>query len=417
MWSASEEPPGTMEGDAPESMLHAKEKCEQNKSQLESLKEIMLKNKQSLKKKEEEVQEYARRLSKIKSRAKLSRRNREGNLPSKDIARISETALTDTPEENIDDISQAKTAKAKSTLLQKKLAENRKAFEQRNKEISETKRAVEEKVEAIRQQLEEKDVTVMAFQKDQISITAVKPVMITSDIMSPIQIESIQEKESKITELNNKILELEATIMDLQENLKEKDSVIESKTKAVTLMSADLSKRGKTTLDTLEDTKDEMRTMQEHFVLLETSLKNKNENLLMQLQERDDKIVELEDSVDRFRKQINEQKLSETASVDFSRSTMDTLVETKEAMKSMQENFVLMESSLKAKNDNLLEQLKDYELKLAEANERVFKLESGIGIVRDPTVDELQFKLEKLEHNNKQLQDEKYELQKSEVGS
>lgn len=402
-----------MEGDAPESMLHAKEKCEQNKSQLESLKEIMLKNKQSLKKKEEEVQEYARRLSKIKSRAKLSRRNREGNLPSKDIARISETALTDTPEENIDDISQAKTAKAKSTLLQKKLAENRKAFEQRNKEISETKRAVEEKVEAIRQQLEEKDVTVMAFQKDQISITAVKPVMITSDIMSPIQIESIQEKESKITELNNKILELEATIMDLQENLKEKDSVIESKTKAVTLMSADLSKRGKTTLDTLEDTKDEMRTMQEHFVLLETSLKNKNENLLMQLQERDDKIVELEDSVDRFRKQINEQKLSETASVDFSRSTMDTLVETKEAMKSMQENFVLMESSLKAKNDNLLEQLKDYELKLAEANERVFKLESGIGIVRDPTVDELQFKLEKLEHNNKQLQDEKYELQKS----
>lgn len=56
MWSASEEPPRTMEGDAPESMLHAKEKCEQNKSQLESLKEIMLKNKQSLKKKEEEVQ-------------------------------------------------------------------------------------------------------------------------------------------------------------------------------------------------------------------------------------------------------------------------------------------------------------------------------------------------------------------------
>lgn len=103
-------------------------------------------------------------------------------MPSKDITRISETALTDTPEENIDDISQAKTAKAKSTLLQKKLAENRKAFEQRNKEISETKRAVEEKVEAIRQQLEEKDVTVMTFQKDQISITPIKPVMITSDV-------------------------------------------------------------------------------------------------------------------------------------------------------------------------------------------------------------------------------------------
>lgn len=92
---------------------------------------------------------------------------------------------------------------------------------------------------------------------------------------------------------------------------------------------------------------------------------------------------------------------------------MDTLVETKEAMKSMQENFILIESSLKAKNDNLLQQLQSYELKLAEANERIFKLESGIGIERDPTIDELQFKLEKLEHSNRQLQDEKYELQKS----
>ncbi|KAK9300131.1 hypothetical protein QLX08_007060 [Tetragonisca angustula] len=288
MWSASEELPEIMEEEVLEPVAHAKEKCEQNKSQLETLKEIMLKNKQSLKKKEEEVQ-----------------------------------------------------------------------------------------------------------------------------IMSPIQIESIQEKENKITELNNKILELEAVIMDLQENLKEKDSVIESKTKAVTLMSADLSKKGKTTLDTLEDTKDEMRTMQEHFILLEMSLKNKNENLLIQLQERDSKIAELEDLIDGFKKQINKQKLSESASADFSRSTMDALVESKEVMRSMQENFVLIESSLKAKNENLLQQLKDYELKLAEANERIFKLESGIGIVRDPTVSDLQFKLEKLEHNNKQLQDEKYELQKN----
>lgn len=59
MWGASEEPPGKekeIEEETPESMVHAKEKCEQNKNQLEFLKEIMLKNKQSLKKKEEEVQ-------------------------------------------------------------------------------------------------------------------------------------------------------------------------------------------------------------------------------------------------------------------------------------------------------------------------------------------------------------------------
>lgn len=414
MWGASEEPPGTMEGGPPEAMVHAKETCEQNKSQLESLKEIMLKNKQTLKKKEEEVQEYARRLSKIKSRARLSRRSKETATP-KDVSQqpMLDAMVADAPEETIDDISQATTPKAKTTLLQKKLAENRKVFEQRSKEITETKRAVVEKVEAMKQLLDEKDVAMMGMHKDQLSVMPVRPVVVTSDVMSPIQLGNMQEKENKIAELNDKITALEATVLDLQENLKEKDSVIESKTKAVMLMSADLSKKGKTTLDTLEDTKDEMRTMQEHFVLLETSLKNKNENLLEQLQERDNKILELEETVKRHEQQISEQKEAESASVDFSRSTMDTLVETKDAMKSMQENFVLIESSLKAKNDNLLQQLEEYELKLAEANERIFQLESGAGIVKDPTVTDLQYKLERLEQNNKQLQDEKYVLQKS----
>lgn len=118
-------------------------------------------------------------------------------------------------------------------------------------------------------------------------------------VMTTVQIQDIQEKEKKIADLNSKIVKLEATILDLQENLKEKDSVIDSKTKAVTLMSADLSRKGKTTLDTLEDTKDEMRTMQENFILIETSLKDKNISLLKQLQERDNKISELEHTINR----------------------------------------------------------------------------------------------------------------------
>lgn len=109
----------------------------------------------------------------------------------------------------------------------------------------------------------------------------------------------LQEKNTKIVELNERIVELEAMLVDLRENLKEKDSVIESKTKAVTLMSADLSKRGKTTLDTLEDTKDEMRSMQENFVLLESSLRSKNDNLLDQLTKKDGKVTELEDKISR----------------------------------------------------------------------------------------------------------------------
>ncbi|XP_043496529.1 golgin subfamily A member 4-like isoform X1 [Polistes fuscatus] len=404
MWGEFEEPPGTVEEGPPEKLLEAKKTCKQNKNQLESLKEIMLKNKQSLKKKEEEVQEYASRLSKIKSRTKLSKRSKEGASTSKDVEQPSEI------DTSIKDISQATTPKAKSSLLQRMLVENRKVFEQRNKEMTETKRAVEEKVEAIRQQLDEKDLAMMELQKDQ----TVTPVIVTSEMVIPVPESTyIQEKDNKIIELNNKVSELQAIIMDLQENLKEKDSVIDSKTKAITLMSADLSKKGKTTLDTLEDTKGEMRTMQEHFVLLESSLKQKNDNLLQQLHERDDKISELDDTIKRYENELAEQKLSEIANSDLSRSTLDTLADTKSAMTSMQENFILIESSLKMKNDNLLQQLQDYEIKLAEANEKIFQLESGKGIVKAPSIEDLQYNLNKLKENNRQLQDEKYELQKS----
>lgn len=56
MSGASEEVSDAMEGSLPQAGVHTKETCEQNKNQLESLKEIMMRNQQSLKKKEEEVQ-------------------------------------------------------------------------------------------------------------------------------------------------------------------------------------------------------------------------------------------------------------------------------------------------------------------------------------------------------------------------
>ncbi|XP_043483332.1 trichohyalin-like isoform X2 [Leptopilina heterotoma] len=408
MWSASEEPPGPMEGGPPEEPGgdddNNKESCEKDKSQLDSLKDIMLRNKQSLRKKEEEIQEYAKKLTKFKTRAKLSKRNRDDTSGESTPKSISEASISEPLDDEVDDISQAKTPKAKSSLLQRKLAEDKKIFEQRRSEITESKRAVEEKVEAIRQQLEERE--------QQLPIT---PVVLSQGAAPLIQMSFQQDKDNKIAELSNRILELEATVLDLRENLREKDSVIDSKTKAVTLMSADLSLKGKTTLDTLEDTKDEMRTMQEHFILLETSLRSKNDNLLEQLEEKTNKTVELEETLNRLQDQLRNQKLSESAINDFSRSTMNTLADTKEEMKSMQENFILVETSLKTKNEHLLQQLEARETKLAEAKETIFKLESGLGITRSPDIDDFEYKLSKLEENNRRLQDEKYELQKDNV--
>lgn len=110
---------------------------------------------------------------------------------------------------------------------------------------------------------------------------------------------------------------------------------------------------------------------------------------------------------------LEAQKQVETASADFSRSTMDTLADTKDAMKSMQENFVLIETSLKSKNEHLLKQLEEREIKLAESEAKILNLESGLGIERQPNIENIKYKVDKLEEMNRKLQDEKYELQKN----
>ena len=110
-------------------------------------------------------------MSKFKTRAK--RANKDDAMSSSESTPKSRSDTTEPPEDVVDDISQARTPKAKSSLLQKKLAEDRKIFEQRSKELTESKRAVEEKVEALRQQLEEKYVA---------PVSVVSPVLITSQV-------------------------------------------------------------------------------------------------------------------------------------------------------------------------------------------------------------------------------------------
>lgn len=113
----------------------------------------------------------------------MSRRSKEGSSSSKDTVHThkTESAAKDTTDDSIDDKSQANTPQAKSFLLQKKLAENRKVFEQRNKKLTETKRVMEEKVEAIRQQLDE-TYSGTEIYKDQLVVTPIRPFVVTSDV-------------------------------------------------------------------------------------------------------------------------------------------------------------------------------------------------------------------------------------------
>lgn len=100
-------------------------------------------------------------------------------------------------------------------------------------------------------------------------------------------------KEKRVSELSSKVQKLEGTVLDLQENIKEKDQVIDARTKAITLMSENLSKKGKHTLDMLEETKQQMRKMQENFVQLESDMEADKQKLLNELEGKNKEIDEL----------------------------------------------------------------------------------------------------------------------------
>lgn len=150
--------------------------------------------------------------------------------------------------------------------------------------------------------------------------------------------------ESRIViELKNRIAQLEGNVLDLQETCKEKDNVIKSKTEAITLMSADLSKKGKiiitniefivnfvvnvdfvsdlyfsgkNTLDLLDDTKEQMQKMQENFANMENDMKIEKQSLFDELEVYKNKITYLEEAnsileSERFKLSLENSNLEE----------------------------------------------------------------------------------------------------------
>lgn len=121
------------------------------------------------------LQEYAAKLSKFKSRAKASKTKKGDATSSSESTPKSKSDVSALDQSDVvDDISEAKTPKEKSSLLQKKLAEDRKIFEQKTKELLESKKAAEEKVEALKQQLEEKYI---------VPVSPLSPVLVSSQVV------------------------------------------------------------------------------------------------------------------------------------------------------------------------------------------------------------------------------------------
>lgn len=189
-------------------------------------------------------------------------------------------------------------------------------FRARLAERGKSQRGLEEMVTQIQAQLKDSQ-TVVSITPLNMSLIEPKNVEYNENTSQKELYNILLTKEKKITELLNKSQKLEGTVLDLQENLKEKDSVIDARTKAITLMTDSLSKKGKNTLDALEETKDQMRKMQENFVTLEAEMKARQLTLLNDLKVKNFEISELQEVNGRLEKEKTELEQSLTGRYEF----------------------------------------------------------------------------------------------------
>ncbi|PNF39690.1 hypothetical protein B7P43_G05662 [Cryptotermes secundus] len=426
-----EEPPPSYqeEGDM-------KDQFQQQQEKIAELKELLKQNEEKLMNKEKEVEQYATKLSDIKSRSKASKR--KSVVQKQDSPEQVEDLETPKKGSHKEEVSTPvrksteKVPKGNLVLLRKKLEENRLKFEQRGKEINESKKGIEEMVQHLKTQLDERDVTIQELQKglqhhqSPAKLTELQEMKenvnssVESSGQTPEEISTqTANRDNKITELNNRIAELETTILDLQENFREKDSVIDARTKAITLMSEDFSRRNKITLDNLEETREEMRKMQSNFVTQEGKMKEENERLKEELAAKDHRLHHLEDSV----------KSLESIRFDLSTRNaglQEKVVKVQEQLKGLQERppeeqdhtrvedltrqlddankqIMKLKAQQKTKVKNLNKQLDELR-KMSDASEEIMKLQNRVAELEEDKVSEAHWRTRVLELEERVLQ-------------
>ncbi|KAJ8927201.1 hypothetical protein NQ314_020479 [Rhamnusium bicolor] len=302
MWKEPDPDPGgdtqkVTSGQSTQELSDPKDEYEQQQLLLPQLKEMLRKEQSNVS--EEKIKEYINTLSKVKAKKTKVRKDESGRTESS----VSSSSI---------DINK----KGKLNLLRQQLEENKARLAERGK----NQRGIEEMVTQLKAQLNDSQQLI----PQNLSLPDPKNLEYSRDSTQEELYNILLSREKRITELLNKSQKQEATILDLQENLKEKDSVIDARTKAVTLMTDSLSKKGKTTLDALDDTKEQMRKMQENFVTLETELQESNHKLAEEKQDylrtideiknikvegEENKLEKSQNSIKELQQQLNQTKV------------------------------------------------------------------------------------------------------------
>ena len=106
-------------------------------------------------------------------------------------------------------------------------------------------------------------------------------------------------KDDRIVELTERTNELQERLLEAEETLRAKEELVRARTEAVALMSADLSLKGRSALERLEDTRTEMRRMQEEFLAREAEARTEAEVAKAESKAREDRVRHLEAETQR----------------------------------------------------------------------------------------------------------------------
>jgi golgin subfamily B member 1 len=285
---------------------------------------------------QEKVKNIAQRLSNLKSKASKSKLHRASSEVSEDynITHYEEDEHDASPSEPASSSGShsKKQMRARSetpgsdkiTLLRQQMEVNRLKMaerEHKSKEIEQMVTQLKSKFETSQMSLE-KSVELGRSMGDLSNIPSMlvatqhRSVSDVSRVSQPINLENERIKflEKRILDLeeslkakenvndNETIQNLERKVIDLEENLREKQSIIEARTKAVSLLSENLTKKKKDVVDSLEETKIEMFKMQETFLEAEMTYKNEVHKLNSVILEKSDEITNLNEKCEILEK-------------------------------------------------------------------------------------------------------------------
>lgn len=282
-------------------------------------------------------------LSRIKAREKASRRSSRLLNEKKNDDSTPKSVQQTTKKTNSPAI-----LKEKSNLLRRKLEEDRAKFESHRVGQEDDLGKVSEIVENLRVQIEDRDRTIQQLHTSLVSVPSKH---------TPVQPVAPPEPDIPL-EVKQRISDLEAKILDLQENLREKDSIISARTQAITLMSEDMSRKSKATVDCLEETRSQMKIMQANFVAVEERMNAERKRL------KD----ELENMKNKYHQ--SEKNLHMTEAARFELSTR--VAELQEKVVSLQTQNIFLEENIK-EHENNAKELKE---SLDAANKQTIKIKA-----------------------------------------